>query len=104
MQRELPTGTVTFLFTDIEGSTRLWQEHPTTMPEVLARHDVLVRDVIEGRGGDLFKHTGDGACAAFTDATAALDAATIRRCRDEARTTDLDRALTEELARHPTPT
>jgi class 3 adenylate cyclase len=39
----LPTGTVTFLFTDIEGSTRLWKQHPQAMGEALARHDALLR-------------------------------------------------------------
>jgi class 3 adenylate cyclase len=69
------SGTVTFLCTDIEGSTRLWEAHPDTMPEALARHDALARAVIAGRGGHLFKHTGDGICAAFADAAPALDAA-----------------------------
>ena len=40
---ELPTGTVTFLFTDLEGSTRLWQEHPDAMKGALARHDEILR-------------------------------------------------------------
>jgi predicted ATPase/class 3 adenylate cyclase len=66
---------VTFLFTDIEGSTRLWQEHPATMPDALARHDAIARAAIADGGGRLFKHTGDGVCAAFTDASAALAAA-----------------------------
>ncbi|HSQ00552.1 MAG TPA: AAA family ATPase [Candidatus Dormibacteraeota bacterium] len=70
-----PAGPVTFLFTDIEGSTRLWQSHPDTMPEALARHDALARAAIAGQGGHLFKHTGDGVCAAFADAAAALAAA-----------------------------
>ena len=45
--RELPSGTVTFLFTDLEGSTRLWQEHPDTMGIALARHDAILRDAVE---------------------------------------------------------
>ena len=44
---ELPTGTVTFLFTDLEGSTRLWEEHPEAMQGALARHDEILRDAIE---------------------------------------------------------
>src|SRR5262249_13021596 len=67
--------TVTFLFTDIEGSTRLWQEHPATMPDALARHDAIARAAIADGGGRLFKHTGDGVCAAFADGSAALAAA-----------------------------
>jgi class 3 adenylate cyclase len=45
---ELPSGTVTFLFTDLEGSTRLWEEHPDAMQGALARHDDLVCGAIEG--------------------------------------------------------
>jgi hypothetical protein len=48
---ELPTGTMTFLFTDIEGSTRLWEQHPEAMQAALARHDVLLRQAIESHGG-----------------------------------------------------
>lgn len=46
----LPSGTVTFLFTDIEGSTRLWEQQPEVMQATLARHDTLLREVIESRG------------------------------------------------------
>ena len=46
-----PTGTVTFLFTDIEGSTRLWEEHPSDMRVALERHDRILRSVIEDQGG-----------------------------------------------------
>jgi predicted ATPase/class 3 adenylate cyclase len=72
---ELPTGTVTFLFTDLEGSTRLWQEQADAMHEALARHDELVRTAVEARGGYIVKTTGDGAHAAFGDAVAAIAAA-----------------------------
>jgi predicted ATPase/class 3 adenylate cyclase len=72
---EQPTGTVTFLFTDIEGSTRLWQEHPDAMRGALARHDELIRDAIEGRGGYVVKTTGDGFHAAFGDPAVAVGAA-----------------------------
>jgi class 3 adenylate cyclase len=44
---ELPTGTVTFLFTDVEGSSRLWEAHPDAMQDALARHDEIVRDAVE---------------------------------------------------------
>src|ERR1043166_5057711 len=47
----LPTETVTFLFTDIESSTRLWEEHPGAMRRALARHDALLRQVIRGHRG-----------------------------------------------------
>ena len=73
--RELPTGTVTFLFTDLEGSTRLWQEHPDTMGEALARHDAILRNAVEAHHGAIVKTTGDGVHAAFADASDAIDAA-----------------------------
>jgi class 3 adenylate cyclase len=72
---ELPSGTVTFLFTDIEGSTQRWQQQPEAMGPALARHDRLLRDAIEAHGGAVFKTVGDAFCAAFVDPTAALAAA-----------------------------
>jgi len=72
---DLPTGTVTFLFTDLEGSTRLWEERPEEMHAALARHDEIVREAIEGHGGAVVKMTGDGAHAAFPLAHAAIVAA-----------------------------
>src|SRR5205814_1777715 len=71
----LPTGTVTFLFTDIEGSTKLWEEQPDTMRLALARHDALLRAAIETNGGNVFKTIGDAFCAAFPTAPQALEAA-----------------------------
>ena len=60
-----PTGTVTFLFTDIEGSTRLWQEFPGPMTDALARHHALLQHAIESHGGYVFQIVGDAFCAAF---------------------------------------
>jgi class 3 adenylate cyclase len=54
----LPSGTVTFLFTDIEGSTRLWEEHPGEMSTALERHDGIVRSAIEAAGGHVFSTRG----------------------------------------------
>jgi predicted ATPase/class 3 adenylate cyclase len=71
----LPTGTVTFLFTDIEGSTRLWEQHPAAMREALARHDALLRGAIEAHGGHVFKTVGDAFYAAFGTASGAVAAA-----------------------------
>jgi len=71
----LPSGTVTFLFTDIEGSTALWEQHPQAMASALARHDDLLRRVIESHGGAVFKTVGDSFCAAFARAAVALSAA-----------------------------
>ena len=70
-----PTGTVTFLFTDIEGSTKLWEQNPDVMRSALARHDVLLRQAIEDNNGFLVKTTGDGVHAAFAAASQALQAA-----------------------------
>lgn len=62
---DLPTGTVTFLFTDIEGSTTRWEHHPQAMREVIARHDALLRSVISAHGGFVFKMMGDAVYAVF---------------------------------------
>ena len=73
--REMPSGTVTFLFTDLEGSTRLWELHPEAMQAALARHDGIVRDAIETHDGFVVKTTGDGFHAAFDTAHDAVAAA-----------------------------
>ena len=70
-----PTGTVTFLFTDIEGSTRRWQDDAEAMRVLLVEHDAILRDVIDKRHGHLFKHTGDGVAAVFASAADAVSAA-----------------------------
>jgi predicted ATPase/class 3 adenylate cyclase len=72
---EQVAGTLTFVFTDIEGSTRRWQRHGDAMRDALERHDSIVADVIEGAGGRIFKHTGDGVCAVFGSSSAAVEAA-----------------------------
>jgi len=66
---------VTFLFTDIEGSTRRWEADAAAMRAALAAHDQVLREAIESHDGWLFKHTGDGVCAAFASPQAAVDAA-----------------------------
>ena len=72
---ELPTGTVTFLFTDIEGSTPLWDAFPDAMGPALARHDEIVRAAIGGAGGYVFSTGGDGFAAVFARAGPAVEAA-----------------------------
>jgi predicted ATPase/class 3 adenylate cyclase len=64
----------TFLFTDIEGSTRLWDLHPQAMRKALSDHDELIHKIVEAHGGKVFKHTGDGALAVFGVAADALTA------------------------------
>jgi predicted ATPase/class 3 adenylate cyclase len=72
---DLPSGTVTFLFTDIEGSTRLWDEHPEAMRRLLAQHDDLLRACIDAHGGRVFKAMGDAFCAVFPTPSRALRSA-----------------------------
>jgi predicted ATPase/class 3 adenylate cyclase len=75
MTAAAPSGVVTFLFTDVEGSTRRWESDADAMRNALAAHDEVLRSAVEVHGGWLFKHTGDGVCAAFASPTAAVDAA-----------------------------
>jgi predicted ATPase/class 3 adenylate cyclase len=75
MMGTLPSGTVTFLFTDIEGSTRRWESQPEAMKDALARHDAILRACIERHGGAVFKTVGDAFHAAFATASDALGAA-----------------------------
>ncbi len=72
---EPPTGDVTFLFSDMEGSTRLWERFPAAMPAVLARHDALLQQALMEGGGHIFKRGGDSFCAAFHRADEALHSA-----------------------------
>ena len=72
----LPTGNVAILFTDIEGSTALWEQDGARMSRALAAHDALARSAVEGHHGRVVKMTGDGFLAAFDDALDAL-AATV---------------------------
>jgi predicted ATPase/class 3 adenylate cyclase len=71
----LPTGTVTFLFSDIEGSTERWEKHHDAMKAAVARHEKLVRLAISRHDGYIFKTVGDAFCSAFTTAPNAVNAA-----------------------------
>ncbi|MBV9402663.1 MAG: adenylate/guanylate cyclase domain-containing protein, partial [Candidatus Eremiobacteraeota bacterium] len=71
----LPTGTVTFAFSDIEGSTQLWERERDAMHEAVRRHDALMRAAIESQGGFVFKTVGDAFCAVFARAEDAVAAA-----------------------------
>ena len=86
----IPSGTVTFLFTDVEGSTRMWAAHPEVMRDALERHDEILRGVIESGGGYVFSTAGDAFSAAFHSPDDALTAAvraqadlTAEVCPDE---------------------
>ncbi len=62
---EAPQGTITFVFTDIVGSTRLWEKFPAEMGNAVREHDALLREIFEGSGGYVFKTVGDAFCVAF---------------------------------------
>ncbi len=70
-----PSGTVTFLFTDIEGSTRRWEDDPGSMDDALAQHDAILRELIERHNGYVFATGGDGFAVAFARAGEAANAA-----------------------------
>ncbi|MDQ3706233.1 MAG: adenylate/guanylate cyclase domain-containing protein [Chloroflexota bacterium] len=74
---DLPTGTVTFLFTDIEGSTQLWERYPNEARVALARHDQIIEEIVDRHEGSLVRPRGEGDSrfAVFSRATAALAAA-----------------------------
>src|SRR6266542_1509003 len=67
-------GTMTFLFTDVEDSTQLWEQQPEAMRRALARHDAILRSAIEAHGGQVFKTWGDAFCAAFSSVPDAIEA------------------------------
>jgi DNA-binding NarL/FixJ family response regulator/class 3 adenylate cyclase len=75
MGTNFPSGTVTFLFTDIEGSTKLWEQHPQQMSVAHARHNQILREAIESNHGYVFQVIGDAFCAAFHTAGDAIRAA-----------------------------
>ena len=72
-----PSGLLTFLFTDIEGSTAAWEAAPTTMPSVLARHDSLLRESFDDHSGFVFATGGDGFAVAFSRVSDAIGSATV---------------------------
>ena len=74
-------STMTFLFTDLEGSTRMWEQHPDAMKAALPQHDAILRSAIEGWGGHVVKTTGDGLMAVFGGAAGAV-AASLAAQRD----------------------
>ena len=75
MNDSLPTGTVTFLYTDIEGSTRRWEQYPDAMKAAVERHDAILREAIGANGGHVFRTMGDAFCAVFVTAPQAVSAA-----------------------------
>src|SRR5579871_2289121 len=96
----LPTGTFTFLSTDIESSTRIWEEHPEPMGVALARHDALLREAVEAHQGVVFKTIGDAFCAAFATAPDALAAALAAQMAFQAEAWPPEAALQVRIALH----
>jgi predicted ATPase/class 3 adenylate cyclase len=96
-----PTAvTATFLFTDIEGSSELWEADPIRMRAALATHDAILRKAVEARGGDVFKHTGDGVCAVFPNTSDALAAAVDAQRALQLEQWDLAAALRVRMGIH----
>lgn len=75
-RRELPDGDVTYLFTDVEGSTQLLEEYPADQSDAIERQRFLLTEAVEGAGGVVFETVGDAVYAAFDDVAAAVEAAT----------------------------
>ncbi len=73
---DLPIGTITYMFTDVEGSTRLWQQHQHEMRNVMARHDSIITSAVEARSGTVVRPRGEGDSifAVFLRATDAVGA------------------------------
>jgi class 3 adenylate cyclase len=80
---ELPSGTVTFLFTDLEGSTRLWEEYPDAMQPALARHDEILRGAVAAHDGHIVKSTGEVLlrCVGLTRVGLFSPSLLVRSCR-----------------------
>ncbi len=97
MPRGLPVGTVTFLFADIEDSTRLWEDAPTDMADAVRVHDQIVRGTIERHGGYVFGVGGDGFGAAFSTAA---DAAARRSNRRSSCATTAPSTFAVRMALH----
>jgi len=95
-----PSGTVTLLFTDVEGSTRLWDAERDVMAAALRRHDEILRDAIEQAGGYVFKTVGDSFCAAFSAARAGLDAALAAQQNLTAESWPTSRPIVVRMALH----
>ena len=96
----LPSGTITFLFTDIEGSTRLWEQHPNEMREARTVHEKVLREEIARHSGHVFKTVGDGVYAVFDDASSALAAALDAQQRLVATSWELPGGLWVRMALH----
>ena len=75
MTGQLPSGTVTFLLTDLEGSTRMWEQDPVAMKTAMVRHDEILEKTVAAHRGQVFARMGDGMATAFATARDAVSAA-----------------------------
>jgi predicted ATPase/class 3 adenylate cyclase len=97
---ELPTGTVTFLFTDLVSSSRLWEEQREAMRAALARHDAILAEAVAAAGGQVVKGTGDGLHAVFSTPDAAVAAAIEAQRRLAAEPWDVTEPLRVRMGLH----
>src|SRR5947207_951 len=94
----------TFLFTDIEGSTTLWERFPERMRGALARHDSILRSVIERHNGSVFKTVGDSFCAVFSTVHDAISASAAAQHEITAETWEgIDSPICVRMAIHAGP-
>ncbi len=100
VQPSLPTGTVAFLFTDVEGSTRRWEEFPAEMEAAVERHDEIVRSTVEGHRGYVFTTAGDSFAVAFARVDDAVDAAVAAQDRLESEVWPLGAGIRSRMGVH----
>ena len=100
---DLPEGEVTFLFTDVQGSTQLLEAHPAEYPAKIARHHDLLTAAVAGRRGVVFETVGDAVYAAFADPTDAVEAAAAGQRALARRTGDRSGAITVRMGLHTGP-
>lgn len=100
---ELQSGIVAFLFTDIEGSTRLWEATPELMSPALSRHDAIMRETISGHGGQVFKTVGDAFCTVFATPGEAIAAAVAAQRALGSESWPVDPPLRVRMAVHAGP-
>jgi len=98
--KEYPTGTVTFVFTDVVDSSRLWEEQPEAMRHAMATHDEVMKDLIAANSGVMVKQTGDGAFAVFASVFDAIAAAMAFRTAFAAESSRYASALAVRIGVH----
>lgn len=96
----VPYPVYTFVFTDIEGSTRLWLDHPSTASAAISLHDQILAGVFEQRGGRVVKNLGDGLMAVFSDAAGAIEATAAGQEELSAQNANLGGAALVRMAVH----